>query len=357
MSVTEGAMSGNGVQRGRPATHGVLRVHPTRRCNLACAHCSTLSGPQGQEELPRELLHAAVKDAARLGYEHLEVSGGEPFLYDGLPGLLARARRLDFVTTVTTNGMLINQVRRWAPVAPLIDFLWVSIDGTETEHDTLRRREGAFAQTVRNLAVVRDAKVPFGFVFTLTGSSAGSLESVVRLAAGEGAVAVQVNPLELAGRAALGMADEVASGDQLAAALTSAQRLGAELGVAVQVDAVTRDELTLYRGRFVPQFPSRDLSALAPILIIESGGTVRPLSLEVPDRLSVGNIYRRRLVDMAKIWMVGGRAAELVAAYERAWWELADPTAAPASAWHREVAGRLVKAEAEAAEQPMLAAA
>lgn len=356
MGVTEGATStGGGQHRGQPATTGVLRIHPTRRCNLSCGHCSTLSGPQGQEELPRELLHAALKDAARLGYEHLDVSGGEPFLYDALPGLLARARRLDFVTTVTTNGTLINQARRWAPVAPLIDFLWVSIDGTELEHDTLRRREGAYAQTVKNLGVVRDAGVPFGFVFTLMHSNAASLESVVRLAAAEGAVTVQVNPLSLAGRAALELAQEVANGEELATALAAAQRLGSELGVTVQVDAVTQDELVLYRGRFVPQYPTRDLAGLAPVLIIESGGTVRPLSLEVPDGLVLGNLYRRRLTEMAPAWTASSAARDLASACERAWWELADPKAPPAAYWHSEVAARLAQDVAEAL--PLLVAA
>jgi MoaA/NifB/PqqE/SkfB family radical SAM enzyme len=320
----------------------VLHVHPTRRCNLACGHCSTSSGPQAQGELPRELLHAALKDGADLGYEQLVVSGGEPFLYDGLPGLLARARRLDYVTTVVTNGMLIGQARRWAPVAPLIDFLAISIDGTEEEHDRLRRREGAFAQTIGNLEVVRGSNVPFGFAFTLTRYNATSLESVIRLAAREGARSVQVQPLAETGRAATQMEGQRPDGLGLTAALAHGLALGQELGVIVEVDAVTQDELVLYRGRFVPQFPTRDVTDLAPVLVIDADGTVRPLSVGLPDHLRLGSLYAKRLATLSRTWLMSDRAAELAAVAERTWWELADPTAEPAASWIDEVATRVV---------------
>lgn len=332
----------------------ILQLNPSSRCNIACGHCSASSGPQASQELPRELLHAALKDAAHLGYERLAISGGEPFLYDGLPGLLARARRLDFVTTVTTNGMLINQARRWAPVAPLIDFLAVSILGTEAEHDALCRREGAYAQTVANLEVVRTSRVPFGFVFTLTQHNAGSLEHVVRLAASEGARSVQVHGLTLAGRAAETMPNDRPDTVEFGVTIAEARRLGTELGVAVTVDAVTQDQLVLYRGRFVPQFPSRDLSAMAPVLIIESDGRVIPMTHELPGRLALGSLHRHRLASLAPAWLRSGRAAELASACDRTWWELATPGTARAAHWYDEVATRVNEDEVHL---PLLAAA
>ncbi|MDQ8044064.1 MAG: radical SAM protein [Solirubrobacteraceae bacterium] len=327
----------------------VLQVHPSRRCNLACGHCYSSSGPQVQGELPRELLHAALKDAAALGYEQLAVSGGEPFLYDGLPGLLGRARRLDFVTSVTTNGMLLGQARRWEPVAPLIDALAISIDGTEEEHDLMRRRDGAFAQTVKNLQVVRDSGIPFGFLFTLTQYNASSLEFVVRLAASEGARSVQVHPLTLTGRAATMLQGDRPDAIELTAAIVEGRRLGEELGVTVHVDAVTQDQLTLYRGAFVPQFPTRDITDVAPVLIIESDGTVRPLTHEIPDHLAVGSLTHGRLTTLSRAWLRGPAARELAGAAERTWWDLVDPAAGPASYWYDEVAARIAPPLAPAA--------
>jgi len=99
-----------------------------------------------------ELLSDCLEAASGLGYRQLAVSGGEPLLYGPLPELLARARELGMLTTVTTNGMLLTP-RRWDPLAALVDVLAVSIDGTQEEHDLIRRRDGAFAY---QLAVVVD---------------------------------------------------------------------------------------------------------------------------------------------------------------------------------------------------------
>jgi len=72
----------------------VLQLHPTRLCNIACAHCYSGSGPTVRGELPLELLSDCLEAAAGLGYRQLAVSGGEPLLYGPLPELLGRAREL-----------------------------------------------------------------------------------------------------------------------------------------------------------------------------------------------------------------------------------------------------------------------
>lgn len=342
----------------------VLEVHPSRRCNLACAHCSTASGPHEAGELPKALLLAAIRDAAALGYRHVSVSGGEPLLSPDLLPILRRARALELVTSVATNGLLLGQ-RRWERVAEFVDLLLVSVDGTEEEHDALRGRPGAYAQTVRNLAAARRTGTPFALVTTLTQQrGARSLESVVRLAAREGACAVQVRPLQLVGRAAEALAGERPDGLGLAAALSGARRLGDELGVYVHVDALSADQLMLYRGDLVPPFPARVVTQLAPVLILEADGTVRPLTHAIPDGLAVGSLHRAPLARLVSAWERSARARELAAACDRAWWELTAPAAGPAACWFDEVGARVAPQFARpavaapmAARQPLSLAA
>ena len=52
------------------------------------------------------LLVGCLQDAKALGYRQLAVSGGEPLLYSELDALLANARDLGMLTTLTSNGML-----------------------------------------------------------------------------------------------------------------------------------------------------------------------------------------------------------------------------------------------------------
>src|SRR3954470_6102458 len=106
--------------RGPTGIAPVLQLHPSRRCNIACAHCYSSSGPQAREELPLQLLSGCLEEAASLGYRQLAVSGGEPLLYHSLAALLARARSLGMLASITTNGMLATPAR-WGTLAALVD--------------------------------------------------------------------------------------------------------------------------------------------------------------------------------------------------------------------------------------------
>ena len=315
----------------------VLQLHPTRLCNIACAHCYSGSGPTVRGELPLELLSDCLEAAAGLGYRQLAVSGGEPLLYGPLPELLARARELGMLTTVTTNGMLLTP-RRWDPLAGLVDVLAVSIDGTPEEHDLIRRREGAFARTVANLEIARAWGGPFGFIFTLTQHNVDSLEFVVRLAAAEGARSVQVHPLTLYGRAEAMMSEARPDEIELATALCEAAMLGSELGVVVHVDAVTADQLLGHRDVLVPRRPVSRLIDVAPVLVVDADGTVIPMTHDVTSSLRLGSLWDAGLATLAADWLEAGGGDRLAVSCEQAWVELTRTTPPLAVYWYDEVA-------------------
>lgn len=311
-------------------TTPVLHVSPTSRSNLASGGTPLHAGLHAVDELPRELAATVVKDAAALGYERLVLEGGEPFLYASLPGLLARARRLDFETTVVTNGTLLGQHRRWRPVAGLIDTLVLDLHGLEQAHDARCHREGAFAQALRNLVVVRESGVAIGFRLTLTKVNAEDLDGLVRLAAAEGAAFV-----EIVRPAGLTRADA-----ELTEFVREAQSLGTGLGVDVRADVVARDAMMLFRGEFVPAFPTRDVTDLAPALHVDASGRITPLSADLPGRLALGSLHRHRLAALAPAWARSARAAELATACDAAWWAFAGTTG-DGVRWTEEVVERL----------------
>ncbi len=315
-----------------------MQLHPTRRCNLACAHCYTLSGPEAQESLGLDILATCLTDAVELGYRQLAVSGGEPLLYKGLVELLAHARALGLLTTITTNGMLATPAR-WRAIAPLIDVAAISIDGTPSEHDAIRRHDGAFARTLANMAVVRASGVPFGLIFTLTLHNVDSLEFVVRLAAKEGARSVQVHPLTLHGRAAEMLPGARPDELELFAALLEAKRLGDELGVVVHLDALSLEQLRAFRHHLVPARPVTRLIDVAPVLVVQADAQVVPMTHEIDRALWLGSLHHARLDSLANAWLARGRAEALVDACARTWSEL---TASDirAAYWYDEVAAR-----------------
>jgi MoaA/NifB/PqqE/SkfB family radical SAM enzyme len=317
----------------------VLQVHPSLRCNIACAHCYSSSGPIAREELPMELLSPCLEDAAALGYRQLAVSGGEPLMYKPLPQLLAAAREAGMITTVTSNGMLATR-KVWERIAPLVSVAAISIDGTQSEHDAIRCQEGAFARTVANLPVLRASGVPFGFIFTLTQHNVDSLAFVVRLAAEHGARSVQVHPLTMQGRATIAMKGGRPDSIEMAFALFEASKLGKEHGVVVRVDAVTAAQIAAHRNRLVPERPVRRLVDVAPVLIVNANATVVPLTHDVSPALRLGSLADGRLAALSAEWIANGRADALASACEHAWDDLTRGTPADPVYWYDAVAVR-----------------
>jgi MoaA/NifB/PqqE/SkfB family radical SAM enzyme len=250
------------------------------------------------------------------------------------------------VTTITTNGMLATPAR-WGALAPLLDVAAVSIDGTAPEHDAIRRHDGAFARTIANLEVIRSSGVPFGVIFTLTLHNVDSLEFVVRLAARHGARSVQVHPLTLHGRALKMLPGARPDGLELAAALLEARQLGEELGIVVHVDALSLEQLLVFRDHLVPARPVMNLIDVAPVLVVQADGQVVPMTHEIDRGLWLGSLRKARLTALAAGWLSEGPADILADACEITWSEL---TAAKpyAAYWYDEVATRTRKGIATA---------
>ncbi|WP_170174887.1 radical SAM protein [Undibacterium parvum] len=319
----------------------VLQVHPTRLCNLACAHCYTSSGPGLRQQLDISMLRACLRDAAQLGYRQLAVSGGEPLLYPQLSGLLEQARALGMLTSITSNGMLAT-TERWATISPMLDLVAISIDGNPQEHDAIRAQHGAYAKTLNNLAVIRASGVPFGFIFTLTQYNVDSLEFIVKLAAEQGARSVQIHPLTLSGRAIDNLADARPDAQELFVGLAEAARLGQELGVAVHVDALSWQQVQSYRSHLVPQRPVTRLTAVAPVLVVQADGMLVPLTHDVSQRFWLGNLNQASLVSLAQNWLHSGSADQLALVCEQSWEQLSalERQQSPAVYWYDVVAER-----------------
>jgi pyruvate-formate lyase-activating enzyme len=83
-----------------------LAIMLTRRCNMACAHCSVESGPKaGTKGPPLPQLLQAVRDAAAAGVRYVNVTGGEPMLRERVAlDVVRECRRLGIGTRITTNG-------------------------------------------------------------------------------------------------------------------------------------------------------------------------------------------------------------------------------------------------------------
>src|SRR6201996_6119952 len=94
---------------GRVATD--LRISLTDRCNLRCTYCMPAEGldwlPRAELLTDDEIVRLARIAVTRLGVTEIRLTGGEPLLRPGLPGLVARmaALRPRAELSLTTNGV------------------------------------------------------------------------------------------------------------------------------------------------------------------------------------------------------------------------------------------------------------
>jgi hypothetical protein len=95
------------LQPTRSATPRVtyLALMVTRRCNMACGHCSVESGPLVKGEPSEAELLQYVRQAAAAGVRTIQITGGEPMLREKVVLRLVReCQRLRVATAMTTNG-------------------------------------------------------------------------------------------------------------------------------------------------------------------------------------------------------------------------------------------------------------
>ncbi|MFJ4189034.1 MULTISPECIES: GTP 3',8-cyclase MoaA [unclassified Kitasatospora] len=89
--------------------HTDLRVSLTDRCNLRCTYCMPA---EGLDWLPRadtldddEVVRLVRIAVERLGVRSVRLTGGEPLLRRGLPGLVGRLAATGVELSLTTNGI------------------------------------------------------------------------------------------------------------------------------------------------------------------------------------------------------------------------------------------------------------
>jgi MoaA/NifB/PqqE/SkfB family radical SAM enzyme len=263
-------------------------------------------------ELSLPLVEAALADAAAEGYNLASFSGGEPFLYRSLDRALEIAGGLGLRTAVTTNGMLLRN-RDLSPLRKHACLVAVSLDGVPASHNRLRASERAFAGLCEGVARLRQADVPFGFIFTLTQFNVHELDWVGHFAVEQGAALLQIHPLEAVGRARTDMADSAPDGTEQTFALLQVARLRALVGerVRVQLDvasprAIAAVPESVFAAAPCEDLTTRPLAELLSPLVIETDGSVVPLRYGFARQHSLGNLNQARLSTLARAWRQNG---------------------------------------------------
>jgi heme d1 biosynthesis protein len=173
----------------------------TRRCNLKCRHCYTVSA---DVDFPGELTHAqamdTLEDLGRFKIPALILSGGEPLDRTDLFEISERARKLVRMLALSTNGTKIHgkNADRVAEIG--FDYVGISIDGIGSTNDWFRGVEGAYVSALRGVRECKARGIKVGLRFTLTERNQECLPDLLRLCDDEGVDKFYLSHLVYAGR-------------------------------------------------------------------------------------------------------------------------------------------------------------
>jgi len=150
-----------------------IQWHIASRCNLRCSHCYqddfSDRGELGWPDLKRvcdNILQAMKKEDLRLT---VALTGGEPFLKKELWDLVDYLSNSEYVLNISiiTNGTVIDKNISKVRQYPLLEEIYVSLDGTGPETNDNIRGKGAFNKAVENIKILKSYGLSVFIMFTL----------------------------------------------------------------------------------------------------------------------------------------------------------------------------------------------
>ena len=129
---------------------GRLWFYANYHCNLRCTYCLTESAPGVERRLlaPEAMVERAL-EARELGFTALGVTGGEPFLLDWMPDLIAGLAGI--LPVIALSNATLFTGRRLAALEPLAGLpaqIQISLDRPDPEPNDEMRGPENFAKVV-----------------------------------------------------------------------------------------------------------------------------------------------------------------------------------------------------------------
>ena len=127
----------------------------TSQCNESCQFCFRA---QHRREISLVEGQTLLDQLVRMGVKKVSFVGGEPLLVPHLPALLKFAKGLGLLTSVITNGILLEQ--RWNEIIPYTDWLTLPLDGSTADIQTkVGRGKDHYGRTLMLLGKLSNTSV------------------------------------------------------------------------------------------------------------------------------------------------------------------------------------------------------
>lgn len=157
----------------------LLHYYITNRCNAKCTFCDIWEESPKEDAQVDDVL-SNLKDARNAGCRFVDFTGGEPLLNKNLPIFLIEAKKLGFITSITTNCILFP--KRATELKGLVDLLHFSMDADNKElHDSLHGVK-SFHKILESIKVAKENNLFPDLLFTYTNQNIDHFEGVYKIA-------------------------------------------------------------------------------------------------------------------------------------------------------------------------------
>lgn len=176
----------------RLIAHPVLcNYYVTYRCNATCAFCDIWEKPSPYITL--ENVKQNLIDLKKLGVKVIDFTGGEPLLHREIDQILALARQMGFITTLTTNALLYP---KWAEkIKGLVSMLHFSLDSADEQKHNAMRGVDCFGHVMDSIALAKKLGERPDILFTAFDHNLQDMEEVYHQIARKNGLVMIINPV------------------------------------------------------------------------------------------------------------------------------------------------------------------
>ncbi len=151
----------------------------TAKCNLKCIHCYSTTY---HEELKLNDVYHIIDNLYEGGAGMIDFGGGEPLLRDDIFDILSYSKSVGLYTSISTNGILLDEdcIKRLKTLK--IDHVCISLDGAKPEtHDYIRNKNGTYEKTINGIKKCANAGINTQVSTVFMNSNIDQLEDLFNL--------------------------------------------------------------------------------------------------------------------------------------------------------------------------------
>ena len=175
-----------------------LEFHLVTRCTCNCVFCSEAHRMRAfkDEGFDWDEAVAVLEKYAAEGFNHFNVTGGEPTLFKKLPELLKLAQSLGYTTYMASNGSRTKKPEYFARIAPVLDEMCFSVHGADAAtHDALTGLPGSYDGLMQSFDYAAQAGLRLFYNIVAVRNNAEQIPDIVARAAKGGVEGILISNL------------------------------------------------------------------------------------------------------------------------------------------------------------------